>query len=174
MQKIGSRTYNSAHAKLAMLRQHHMSMVKVLWYLNMRNYLFMALIWGQFSFYIYSHSIDLFSFHILCSTSGCRKSVATFPGWPASWWFTVYMKINETCQVQPKMINLAGNQTHIIWLHNGNFLRVDHCTILAYTFTAWCELIIYNFSPKIYKKIYHTFLLRESHRGELCELLCFG
>jgi hypothetical protein len=39
VQKIRSRTYNSAHVKLAMLKQHCVNRVKQLWSLNMRNYL---------------------------------------------------------------------------------------------------------------------------------------
>ena len=82
MQKFGSRTYNSAHAKLAMLSQHHMNMVKVLWYLNICS-------WGLFkdNFHFldiltqltYSQAFRWYNFFdILCSTSSCRQSVASF------------------------------------------------------------------------------------------------
>jgi hypothetical protein len=44
VQKIESRTYNSAHGKLAMLRRHRVNTIKLLLYLNMRNYSFIGLI----------------------------------------------------------------------------------------------------------------------------------
>ena len=52
MQKFGLRTYNSAHMKLAMLRRHRVNTVKVLLYLNTKNYLFMGLIQRQISFFL--------------------------------------------------------------------------------------------------------------------------
>ena len=59
MQKFGMWTYNSAHTKLAMLRQHHVNKVKVLLYLNTRNYLFMGQIQRQFSFFKYWPNLKL-------------------------------------------------------------------------------------------------------------------